>query len=60
VVLPGATQMRLWLAVAAAYLLTGAAFAAVFRWTPWMRAARSLEQEELELQAEAPRSGPLG
>jgi putative MATE family efflux protein len=60
VVLPGATQMRLWLAVAAAYLLTGAAFAAVFRWTPWMRAAKSLEQEELELQAEAPRSGPLG
>lgn len=52
VLLPDPTQMRLWLAVAVAYVLTGVAFAAVFRWRPWMRAAKTLEQE---LEAEAPK-----
>ena len=44
VLLPGATLLRLWIAVAAAYLLTGAVFLAVFRWIPWSRAATRLER----------------
>jgi putative MATE family efflux protein len=43
VLTPGASLFRLWLAVAGAYVITGAVFAFVFYRVPWTRAMTKLE-----------------
>jgi Na+-driven multidrug efflux pump len=59
VVLPGATLDRLWSALAATYMISGAAYVVVFKVAPWIRAAEQrLLAERAEVKALPPAGAP--